>query len=143
MRPSWNLGKLPDSVELPEDYFIRRGILLDCRGPLTIDATSIWGFDITVLTESHDIKGGPGPIGPVIPYGVWVEANVWIGSRALLVGCRIGKGSIVAAGTVVRGQDVAPGVIVAGNPARVIARWDGQRWVYLAEEQTEYRRRLA
>jgi acetyltransferase-like isoleucine patch superfamily enzyme len=138
MNHGWNLGKLPPTVGLPSAYFAKRGITLDCRGPLVIDKASHWGFGVIVLTESHDIKSGK--IGRVVPYGVTVDADAWIGSRALLAGCHIGAGAIVAAGTVVRGQDVAPGVMVAGNPARVIARWNGQRWKYLPD--AGYSRRL-
>lgn len=141
MNHGWNLGKLPSTVELPERYFAKRGITLDCRGPLVIAASSYWGFGVVVLTESHDIKSGH--IGRVVPYGVTVEAGAWIGSCSLLAGCRIGAGAIVAAGTVVRGQTVAPGVMVAGNPARVIARWDGERWEYLPGDVSGYERRLA
>jgi maltose O-acetyltransferase len=114
--------------------------VLDCRGPIEIDASSAWGFGVRVLTESHDIKEGPSILGKVIPRGVYVEKSTWIGSYALLVGCRIGAGAIVAAGTVVRCQDVAPGVMVAGNPARVIARWIGKQWVYV--ENSGFGRRL-
>jgi maltose O-acetyltransferase len=108
---------------------------------LEIDAGTIWGLFVRVLTESHDISFGPGVVGPVVPRGVYVEKGAWIGSEALLVGCRIGEGAIVAAGTVVRCQDVAPGVMVAGNPARVIARWYSGQWVYVAE--SGFRRVLA
>ena len=138
MNHGWNLGKLPPTVGLSAEYFSKRGITLDCRGPLVIDKTSIWGFGVVVLTESHDIKSGKP--GAVIPYGVTVDAGAWIGSGALLAGCHIGTGAIVAAGTVVRGQTVAPFVMVAGNPARVIARWDGERWEYLLD--AGYSRRL-
>ena len=138
----WGLGALPATVGLPKEYFEKRGIVLDCRGPLVIDAKSVWGFDIRVFTQSHGILCGPGRLGPVGPYGVTVEEGAWIGSSAILAGCRIGAGAIVAAGTVVRGQDVAPGVMVAGNPARVIARWDGARWAYLPAEENGYARRL-
>ncbi len=140
MRPQWGLGTLPPTVGLPRSYFDKRDILLDCRGPLVIDATSQWGFGIVVLTQSHDISAGPGKLGKVTAYPVRVDAGAWIGSGALLTGCHIGTGAIVAAGTVVRGQTVAPGVMVAGNPARVIARWNGERWVYL--EETGYERAL-
>ncbi len=140
--PNWNLGRLPETVGHPEEYFRRRGILLDCRGPLVISAKSGWGFSVMVLTESHNVDNWPGPIGPVVPYGVRVDDYAWIASRVLLAGCHIGAGAIVAAGTVVRGQDVAPGVMVAGNPARVIARWDGGRWVYVSEQESGYRREL-
>ena len=138
----WGLGALPATVGLPKEYFEKRGIVLDCRGPVVIDAKSAWGFDIRVFTQSHEIKRGPGTVGPVVPYGVTVDARAWIGSGAILTGCHIGAGAIVAAGTVVRGQDVAPGMMVAGNPARVIARWDGARWAYLPGDESGHRRRL-
>jgi maltose O-acetyltransferase len=49
-----------------------------------------------------------------------LEDDVWIGSRAIIMhGVRIGKGSIVAAGSVVV-KDVEPLSIVGGNPARLI-----------------------
>lgn len=136
------LGDWPSTIGLPWEYFARRGCFLDCRGPLTIAADSVWGFGVRALTESHDSSQGPGKVGAVVPYPVVVEAGAWIGSGVLLAGCQIGAGSIVAAGSVVRGQTVAPGVMVAGNPARVIARWDGAKWIYLAGEESGYSRRL-
>lgn len=49
-----------------------------------------------------------------------IEDNVWIGSSAIILnGIRIGKGSIIAAGSIVT-KDVMPYTIVAGNPAKVI-----------------------
>lgn len=135
-------GDLPSSVQLPWDYFRMRGCFLDCRGPLFIHATSRWGFGVVVLTESHDISNWP-QLGAVTGYGVTVGADVWIGSCSILTGCTICEGAIVAAGTVVRGQNVKSGTMVAGNPARVIARWDGQAWKYLPESESGYSRELA
>jgi len=60
---------------------------------------------------------------------VIVKNHAWIGSGALLYNCVIGEGAVVAIGSVVRSCEVAPRVIVAGNPAKVIARWD-DGWVY-------------
>lgn len=49
-----------------------------------------------------------------------VEDEVWIGMGAVLLsGVRLGKGAVVAAGSVVT-KDVPPYAIVGGNPARVI-----------------------
>jgi len=132
---------LPETVQLPRDYLVRRGTVLDCGGPLTISGKSYWGYLVTVLTRSHDISDGT--VGVANARGVRVDDGAWICSRAVLSGCHIGAGAIVAAGAVVRGQDVAPRVLVAGNPARVIARWDGQRWVYLDAEASGFRRELA
>lgn len=53
-----------------------------------------------------------------------IENDVWIGARALIMpGVRIGKGAIVAAGSVVT-KNVEPYHVVGGNPAKVIKRRD-------------------
>ena len=134
-------GDLPRSVGRPWAYFEERGCVLDTRGPLRIAASSRWGLGVKVITRSHDVHDWP-TVGETIDRGVQVDEGVWIGSFCVLMGCHIGAHSIVAAGTVVRCQDVAPWVMVAGNPARVIARWDGTQWAYLPEDVTQFTRSL-
>jgi acetyltransferase-like isoleucine patch superfamily enzyme len=52
--------------------------------------------------------------------GATVEDDVSIGGNAtILPGVRIGRGSLIGAGSVVT-RDVAPDVVVAGSPARVV-----------------------
>jgi acetyltransferase-like isoleucine patch superfamily enzyme len=56
-----------------------------------------------------------------------VKYRASIGSNAtILCGVTIGEGSIVGAGSVVT-HDVPPGVIVAGNPARLIRKVDAPK----------------
>ncbi len=53
---------------------------------------------------------------------VIIEDDVWIGAHSIILpGVKIGKGSIVGAGTVVT-KSVRPYSIVAGNPAKEIKK---------------------
>jgi acetyltransferase-like isoleucine patch superfamily enzyme len=58
----------------------------------------------------------PEEVRPVV-----IEDNVWVGTSSfILPGVRIGEGSVVAAGSVVR-RSVPPYSLVMGNPAKVVA----------------------
>ena len=51
-----------------------------------------------------------------------ISDNVWIGRNALIFpGVRVGENSVISAGAVVT-SDVPAGSLVAGNPARRIAK---------------------
>ena len=63
------------------------------------------------------------------PRPVVIEDDVWIGTGVLVLpGTRIGRGSVVGAGSVVS-RDIPPGVVAAGNPARVVLANGEQRTV--------------
>lgn len=83
------------------------------------DGVSIFDCDFHEL-DPRRRWSGPGVRSPVL-----IADNVWIGSRALILkGVRIGKNSVVAAGSVVT-RDVPDDVVVGGNPARVLRRFNG------------------
>jgi acetyltransferase-like isoleucine patch superfamily enzyme len=55
-----------------------------------------------------------------------IEDDVWIGAQTIVLpGVRIGKGSVIGAGSVVT-RDVPPFTVAAGNPAKVIRTADGR-----------------
>lgn len=119
----------------PESYWREHDVFLDCRGPLLVDPTSVWGYNVMVITASHSLR--PEDEFKHIFWPIVVEAGAWICSGALLYNCRVGEGAIVAAGTVVRSRDVTACTMVEGNPARTIAWRDADTgaWVYLKEPQ--------
>ena len=60
------------------------------------------------------------------PKEVILEDNVWIGDSAIICkGVRIGKNSIIGAGSVVT-KNVEPNSIYAGNPAKFAKKLDEQ-----------------
>lgn len=122
----------PATIELDRGYFAQRNIDLDTRGTLVISRESYWGFDIRVITLSHPTEFGneSGMTKPICDRPVIVKPHAWIGSGAQLYNCIINEGAVVAFGTVVRSAEVKPWTMVAGNPARVIARWHDGKWDY-------------
>ena len=99
-----------------------------------IGADCMLATDVEIRSgDSHAIYDGASGerINPA--QEVWLGEHVWIGARALVLkGARIGDGSVVAAAAVVTGaaNEPQPGVILAGNPARVVRqniRWTRER----------------
>ena len=99
------------------------GFRSDIYGPVKIGKDVMIGPEVAIYTHNH--KHDEIDI-PMIKQGytenkpVYIEDNVWIGRRVLIMpGVCIGTGSIVAAGAVVT-KNVEPYSIVGGNPAKII-----------------------
>lgn len=59
--------------------------------------------------------------------GIVIEDNVWIGANCVLLdGAHVGRGCVVAAGSVVRGA-LDPGMVYGGNPIRLIRARGGKK----------------
>jgi len=115
-----------DQVEIGDNAVIMMGAVINIGaviGPGTmIDMGAVLGGRATVGKNCHVGAGAvlAGVIEPASATPVIVEDNVLIGANAVVLeGVRIGHDSVVAAGAVVI-NDVEPGTIVAGVPARKI-----------------------
>ena len=90
---------------------IAEDVLFILGGNHNMNTFSTYPFKVMVLGEKREAWSK----GPII-----VEDDVWIGTRAIILsGVRIGKGAVIAAGTVVT-KDIPPYAIVGGNPAKII-----------------------
>ena len=97
---------------------VNRDCCLDLRGPLTIGDNVSISPEVAIITTQHDWRA---PGFPLQSRPVVIEDHVWIGIRAtILPGTHIGRGAVVAAGSVASGE-IPPLAVVAGVPAQVIA----------------------
>tara|TARA_B100002019_G_C21270035_1_gene601697 strand:- start:3189 stop:3761 length:573 start_codon:yes stop_codon:yes gene_type:complete len=113
-------GLSRSQIIIGENSVINSFALLDGRHEKIIIGSNVdIGRESAIFTLGHDpnndehiVKGAP----------VIIEDHVWIAARVLVLpGIKIGKGAVVAAGSVVT-KDVESMDIVAGNPATVIGK---------------------
>jgi acetyltransferase-like isoleucine patch superfamily enzyme len=113
-------------VEIGSNVFIGHQSILICSTPAKI----IIGENVDIAprvyigTGSHVLDPtGVRMAGEGINKEIVIEDGVWIGANAVILpGVKIGKMSMVGAGSVVM-KDVPEFTVVSGNPAKPIKKW--------------------
>lgn len=121
-----------DEVLIGDGAVVMMGAILNIGavvGKATmIDMGAVLGGRATVGERCHIGAGTvlAGVVEPASATPVIIEDDVLIGANAVVIeGVRVGKNSVVAAGSVVI-EDVPENVVVAGVPARIIKRKDAK-----------------
>jgi len=112
----------PAKIELGDHVSINPFCYIHGEGGVKIGNNVRIGFHVCVISIDMVFKD---PKLPIRTQGtskapVEIEDDVWLGAHStILKGVRIGRGSVVGAGSVVT-RDVPPYVVVAGIPAKII-----------------------
>lgn len=121
-----------DMVEIGDNAVIMMGAIINIGAKIgaetMIDMGVILGGRAVVGNRCHIGAGSvlAGVVEPPSASPVIVEDDVIIGANAVIIeGIKIGKGAVVAAGAIVI-DDVPPGMVVAGNPAKIIKEKDSK-----------------
>lgn len=117
----------PTGVELDDYTRLQPGVrVINAGGRFIVKKFSAIGAGTTIIASEHvPTVGLPQFMSTLhindVKATVVVEEDAWVGSEAILLShSNIGRGAVVAAGSVVT-KPVPPYAVVAGSPAKVIA----------------------
>lgn len=110
---------MPWRVSIGAYSSIGEGAWVYAKDTITIGCNVCVGNDAKLLTGTHDIASKHFDF---VSKPIVIEDNAWIATGAIILpGVTIGEGAVVAAGSVVT-KDVAPWIVVGGNPAKFIKK---------------------
>lgn len=113
-------GSVPDLLSIGPECYLTGPLHIDLMASVRIGSHVYMGYEVMLITVDHDLGSSLQRCGPRLQGPIEVGDGAWIGSRAIILpGVRIGRGAVVAAGSVVT-KDVAPDTLVAGVPARFV-----------------------
>jgi acetyltransferase-like isoleucine patch superfamily enzyme len=140
-------GEANAGITIGRDVFVGRNTILSCKnGDIEIGDGANVGFNCEIFSASRVVVGPKALIAAYVyliggdhdfsdpsktvleqarvSAGITVGAGVWMGAGAKIMdGVALGDQSIVGAGAVVR-EDVPPGGIAVGIPARLVGSRD-------------------
>lgn len=109
-------------LHIGKNVTINDRVFISAKGNCIIKDNVLIGHDVSIITTNHNFNDSFLNIREQgISFGeITIEDDVWIGAKAIILsGVRLGKGSIIGAGSIVT-KDVNEKAIVAGSPARII-----------------------
>lgn len=116
------LNEIGESLEIGDNVGISQNCFIQVRGKVKIGSNVMFGPYSAIFSENHNFSS----VSEVMTLqgtsrkGVVIEDDVWISTKSVILdGVKIGKGSIIAAGSVVT-KNIPPYSIAAGIPAKVI-----------------------
>jgi len=104
-------------------------------GPVEIGNNVIIAQNVVISGLNHEYKNIHIPISrqPVSTRPIIIEDDCWIAANVVITaGVTIGKHTVIAAGSVVT-KSISPFSIAAGNPAKIIKKYDAgtDSWINL------------
>lgn len=118
---------------------IGNNVRISCLDKIYIGNNVLIGSGVLVIDNSHGIYSGRKQSNPneepnkrvMYAERIYIDDNVWIGDGVVIQkGCNIGKGSIIAANSVVT-KDVPQMTMVGGQPAKIIKMWDKEKCMWI------------
>ena len=136
------LGEQYDGVlRIGDDTSIGQNFIVSCAGSMVIGSHVLISSNVHIGDAIHGYEDPELPViaQPMSRGYVIVADGAFIGVNAVILpNVRIGRHAVVGAGAVVT-QDVPDYCVAAGNPARIIRRYDANRRAWVRAEASPRR----
>ncbi len=110
------------NIELGEGFYCNHNCVILDGAQVTIGAHVLLGPNCCITTAGHPLDLRQRGAGLEFARPVTIEDHVWLGANVtVLPGVRIGRGSVIGAGSVVS-RDIPAGVLALGSPCRPLRR---------------------
>ncbi|MEQ8846551.1 acyltransferase [Botrimarina sp.] len=110
----------PERLEIGDSCYLARNVWLQAAGGVRLDDEVVVGPYAVIASLNHGFANGSTVGAGCHPAPIQIGRGTWLGARVTVTaGVTIGRGNLVAAGSVVT-RDTPDDVVVAGVPARVI-----------------------
>jgi acetyltransferase-like isoleucine patch superfamily enzyme len=116
------IKEMGEGLIIGNNVGIAQNCFIQVRGKVVIGSNIMFAPNVSIFSENHEFASTDKLIieQGTTRKGVIIEDDVWLGTRSIILdGVNIGKGSIIAAGSIVN-KDVPPYSIFGGVPAKII-----------------------
>ena len=122
------------------DNVTLNGVSITGAGKVIIGSHVKIGGGTRIISQNHNYESDKLPYGDdYVLKDVIIGDAVWVGMNVLILpGANVGEGAIIQAGSVVHGV-IPPCAIAGGNPAKVFAWRDKDRYERLKKESSYIR----
>lgn len=108
------------NVHFKNNIYANSNLTLVDDGHIYVGDNVMFGPNVVIATANHPLDPSLRKNGYQYNKDVIIEENVWIGAGVIVVpGVKIGKNSVIGAGSVVT-KDIPSNVVAVGNPCKVL-----------------------
>ncbi len=122
-------------LEIGNGTYLNRNTLIVCEKRIIIGKNCKIAWDVVIMdSDLHPMNSEP-----IVNKPVFIEDDVWIGCRAIILkGVTIGEGAIIAAGSVIT-KNIPPYTVWGGAPAKFITHTGPEKHAESILKHTMYK----
>lgn len=101
--------------------FLNHGCQINCRGMISIGDGCEFGPNVLIFDHDHSYRGGVFKDGDFQLGSIEIGRNCWIGAGSIILrGTTIGDGSVIAAGSILKGSYPPATLVLQKRPTEAI-----------------------